>query len=290
MKTTWMSAVAVTLLVSAMGCGGSKGEGEITGATEGTSSAITADVPIGSIMQTTGNLNLRAGPSTSNSILHVIPKGAQVVTVNTTTPQNSFYNVKHNGVEGWAHGAYLTLVTPGPGDDGGQGDDGGGPPPPPSGPRADAVARAGAAVGFSYWWGHGRWLDTGPTSSTAGSCSGSCPSCSHSGSYGADCSGYVAKLWQLPSGNTDPTVDSHPYSTYNFYNESDGWHDVDRGSVQLADALTYRSGSAGHIFLYESGDGWGSMWTYEAKGCATGIVHDLRTASSAYKAIGHDGW
>jgi hypothetical protein len=29
------------------------------------------------------------------------------------------------------------------------------------------------------------------------------------------------------------------------------------------------------------------MWAYEAKGCSLGIVHDLRTASSAYQAIGH---
>jgi hypothetical protein len=76
-----------------------------------------------------------------------------------------------------------------------------------------------------------------------------------------------------------------------FYNSSsDGWHTVSRGSLQKADALTYNSNGEGHIFIYESGDGWGSMWAYEAKGCAYGIVHDLRTASSAYKGIGHDGW
>lgn len=60
--------------------------------------------------------------------------------------------------------------------------------------------------------------------------------------------------------------------------------------MQPADALAYNDGSAGHIFLYEKGDAWGSMWAYEAKGCLYGIVHDLRTATSAYKVIRRDGW
>src|SRR5262249_39357532 len=49
---------------------------------------------------------------------------------------------------------------------------------------------------YSYWWGHGRWRTDGKYQ---GSCSGSCPSCTHYGSYGADCSGFVAKTWQVPS-------------------------------------------------------------------------------------------
>jgi hypothetical protein len=59
--------------------------------------------------------------------------------------------------------------------------------------------------------------------------------------------------------------------------------------VLRGDALVYRSGSGGHIFIYESGDGWGSMWTYEARGCSYGIVHNLRTAGSTYKAIRRSG-
>ena len=40
----------------------------------------------------------------------------------------------------------------------------------------------------------GRWRADG---TDHGSCSGSCPSCSHSGKYGADCSGLIAKAWQF---------------------------------------------------------------------------------------------
>ena len=272
----------LVLLATLGGCSSAAGKGdEIVGSDEGTANAVTAALPIGSTLAATSNLNLRSSPSTSSSVLHVIPSGAQVVTVNTTTAQNGFYNVKHAGSVGWAYGSYLSLVQSG----GGGGSGGGG-----SSARDAAITRAAGGVGFSYWWGHGRWIPNASAGSNAGSCNGSCPSCSHAGSYGADCSGYVAKVWELPGSNSDPSVDAHPYATSSFVNESHGWHDVSRGGVQPGDALTYNSGGAGHIFLYESGDGWGSMWTYEAKGCAYGIVHDLRTASSAYKAIAHDGW
>ncbi len=284
--TTWVRVLFVVgAILVAVGCSSAGGnhDGEVVGIDDGTATGgLTAGVPIGSTLATTGNLNLRSAASTSASVLHVIPNGAQVVTVNTATPQNGFYNVKHAGTVGWAHGSYLKMVSAG---GGGGGGGGGG-----STARDQAIARASGGVGFSYWWGHGRWISNGATSSTKGTCSGSCPSCSHSGGYGADCSGFAAKVWELPTSNGDLTVDSHPYSTVSFVNESHGWHTVSRGSVAKGDALTYNSGGAGHIFIYESGDGWGSMWAYEAKGCSYGIVHDLRTASSAYKAIAHDGW
>jgi hypothetical protein len=49
----------------------------------------------------------------------------------------------------------------------------------------------------------------------------------------------------------------------------------------------YNTNGAGHTFLYESGDGWGSMWAYECKGCSYGCVHNLRTATTTYHAIRH---
>jgi hypothetical protein len=65
---------------------------------------------------------------------------------------------------------------------------------------------------------------------------------------------------------------------------------IDRSALRPADALTYNVNGSGHIFIYESGDGWGSMWAYEARGCAYGIVHDLRTAGTEYKAIARAGY
>ena len=244
--------------------------------------SVLGNVAVGSTLKATTNVNLRSGPSTSDGIYHVVPTGA-LVTVVSSSPKNGFYNVKHNGVTGWSYGLYYNLASapstsPAPSSGGG------------GSARDQAVARAKEGVGFSYWWGHGRWLSSGPTSSTAGTCSGSCPSCSHGGSYGADCSGYVAKIWQVPNSNSTLGNDAHPYSTASFVSDTSQWSTVSRGSVKQGDALVYNSGGAGHIFLYDAGDGWGSMWAYEAKGCSYGIVHDLRTASSAYHAIRRAGW
>jgi len=98
-------------------------------------------------------------------------------------------------------------------------------------------------------------------------------------------------IWSVPSSNTDLTNDSHPYYTGNFVNNTSLWSTVSRGSVKRGDAFVYNSGGAGHLFLYESGDGWGSMWAYEAKGCSYGIVHNLRNSTgSQYKAIRRAGW
>ncbi len=246
---------------------------------------LSAGVPIGSVLKTTAGLNLRTGASTSFSIRLVIPQGATVTTVNAASPSNGWYNVKYNGVTGWSSGQYFTLVSsPAPSGGGSSGGTGSLSPD-----RAGAISRAQSGVGFSYYWGHGSWIPNG-ASANYGSCSGNCPSCSHSGQYGADCSGYIGKLWQVPSSNTSLTTDSHPYSTVSFNGSSSLWSTVSRGAVIGGDALVYNSDGAGHIFLYESGDGWGSMWAYEAKGCAAGIVHNIRTASTAFKAIRRTGY
>ena len=152
------------------------------------------------------------------------------------------------------------------------------------------MARAASGVGFSYWWGHGAYLPEGPSASNKGSCSGSCPDCTHSGAYGGDCSGYAAKVWQVPSSNTDLAKDSHPYSTADFNDDTSQWSTIPQGSLKQADAMVYRSNGAGHIFIYDHGDAWGSMYAYECKGCAAGCTAGFRTASSAYHAIRRTGF
>lgn len=258
--------------------GGDVGE-SLTSAHESgaTSQELANGVLAGSTLRTTANLNLRSGPGLDQSIRLVIPEGSHVTALSGTA-SNGFYNIRYNGLEGWSYGAYLALSSTGGGSGQGGGTSGGT-------SRDELIARAQGAVGFSYWWGHGRWIPNGATSSSAGVCTGSCPSCSHSGSAGADCSGLVGKVWGVPSSNTDLGHDSHPYSTVDFNNGNAQWVTVDRGAAQKGDAFVYNSNGAGHIFLFESGDGWGSMWTYEARGCSYGIVHNLRQASSAYKAI-----
>jgi hypothetical protein len=153
-----------------------------------------------------------------------------------------------------------------------------------------AIVRARSGVGFSYFWGHGRWQPSGPTGSSRGACYGNCPECSHSGAMGADCSGYVAKLWQVPSSNDDLNVDSHPYGTSHFNRDTALWSTVARSRLEAADAMVYNQNGHGHVYLYESGDGWGWMMAFEAKGCAYGIKRNLRQASSSYHGIRRAGF
>ena len=321
MRNAWIQIAARTVSVAAIvtsliGCaadGMGTGDGPLVGADDTNTAQITASYPIGSTLQTTGNLNLRTGPSTSNHVLLVIPSGSRVVTIDVTAPQNGFYKVRYGSTSGFSSGTYLRFISapatdpgtapggttdPDAGTPTGTDPDAGAPTGTGTGTGSTALdtvfQRAVSGVGFAYWWGHGSWLDTGPTASTQSTCSGSCPSCSHAGSYGADCSGFVAKVWNVPSSNTTLSNDSHPYSTVDFFNSTGGgqWSAINRSDARHGDALVYNTGTAGHIFLVDSGDPWGSLWVYEAPGCASGggrIHHTLRTASSAYHGIRRAG-
>ncbi|AKJ04783.1 SH3 domain-containing protein [Archangium gephyra] len=263
----WLAVLAVV----AAGCGGGqssvesfelKGVDESVGSSAG---AITTCVTAGSSLQTTTDLNLRSGPGTTYGILLTMPGGAIAKEAGGGCPTSGWYKVTYSGVTGWASGSYLTLVTTS------------------TTTRDAAITKAKGAMGFSYWWGHGAWSP----GAAVGSCSGSCPSCTHSGSYGADCSGFLAKAWVVPSTNTNVASDSHPYSTVSFNSDTSQWWTISRDVLLKADALVYNVDGAGHTFLYESGDGWGSMWAYECKGCAAGCVYNLRTATTTYHAIRH---
>lgn len=150
--------------------------------------------------------------------------------------------------------------------------------------RQEIIKTGQIATGFSYWWGKGRF-------STAnvfrGTCSGNCGSCTHSGDYGGDCSGLVAKAWQVP-GPIPIDTPGHPYSTSHFRYSPQGWAIIDRSQVKTGDAYVYNTGG-GHIFIYESGDPHGSPWAYECAGCSTGCVHRVRSSNgSPYVPIRRD--
>lgn len=239
--------------------------------------------PGGMARVTATALNLRAGVGTTAAIETTMPCGTLLAVLDgpSTTPVGGWWNVRWDAASGsttgWASGTYLVAdaaFTPAMCGGGNVGD---------GGASADDIfARAKLGVGYSYYWGHGSWRDDG---TQPGSCSGSCPSCTHSGQYGADCSGFVAKVWQVPSASPID-LDAHPFSTENFYNDQVYWKQVPRSTLQPADALVRRDSTSGHIALFDSGsDPFGAVWLYEARGCATGVVHDLRTLDSSYIAI-----
>ncbi len=154
---------------------------------------------------------------------------------------------------------------------------------PPWNTREELICRAASAVGFSYYWGGSCWCQSGCSpnwSCSAGSCSGNCPSCTHTGSYGADCSGLVNKVWQVPDAIATTTCGHGPYVANSFRSSTAYWNVISRSSLQAGDVLA----STTHVVVFQSGDPWGSFWTYEAIGCAYGVIHNLRSYSSSYSA------
>ena len=91
--------------------------------------AVTIASSAQSRFTTTANLNFREGPSKSESIMRVLPRGTAVTRV-LRTPQNGFFKVTQGGDEGWVHGNYIRAAgaggddedtTPTPTDNGGTG-------------------------------------------------------------------------------------------------------------------------------------------------------------------------
>lgn len=260
-------SLTVSGLAALAGCSAEIGSEEAIADAPGGIPFEAAGAVVGEKARVTATaLNLRSGPNTTSSILTSMPSGT---VVDVLDKSGTWYKVRYNATTGWCSGEYLTPETAG----GGSGVDA-------------AIDRAKSGVGFSYWWGGGCWQ---PGASEKGSCTGSCPGCTHRGSWGADCSGYVAKVWQVP-GTSAVSSCGHPYSTANFDNEEREWNTVPRSSARRGDAFVYNTGGAGHIFLFEGGDPWGSIRAYEAKGCSYGIVYGTRTAGSDYKVIRRKGF
>jgi MYXO-CTERM domain-containing protein len=159
---------------------------------------------------------------------------------------------------------------------------------PPAEPAEAIVCRGTAGEGFSYEWGGECWCNTGCTpdltNCSPGVCtpnpgSTGCPDCTHSGTYGADCSGFVSKAWQVPDPYALDACDVARYVASSFTSDHNYWDVVPMTSLQPADAVA----SSSHVILvidYE--DPFGEHEVVEAKGCVYGIVRQSRTFSSSY--------
>src|SRR5215217_5969041 len=140
-------ALAAGSIVALGACAPESGEGdevdsaELVGAPDDATTdeaALTSTLFVGAPLKTTSDLNLRTGPATTNSVIHVIPSGS-VVTLVQAAPSDGWYKIDHDGSIGWSSGTYLAAVSAS------------------SAPRDAAISRAISAVGFSYFWGHGRF-------------------------------------------------------------------------------------------------------------------------------------
>jgi hypothetical protein len=159
---------------------------------------------------------------------------------------------------------------------------------PPEEPVQNLLCRGTSAEGFSYWWGGECWCAAGctpdlascaPGACTANAGSTGCPDCTHTGTYGADCSGFVSKAWQVPDPHAVDACHVDRYVASSFTADHAYWDVVSMDSLQPGDAVA----SDSHVILvigYE--DNAGEHEVVEAKGCSYGIVRQSRTFASQY--------
>jgi hypothetical protein len=145
---------ALALLIVACGAAPTSSSTESAGG-DVAAQSLTGTIAVGSVVQTTGDLNLRSGPSTSDDVIDVLPKGTQATIVDAT-PQGGFYHLSWNGEDGWSSGRYLELISS---------------PPPPT--PADAGApistdsgSSGPAASLGVGAGAAPWTCTGSYSVT----------------------------------------------------------------------------------------------------------------------------
>jgi len=93
--TGWASS---SYIGSASQSGSSSGSGSTGAQDPGSGNAGSAS--------TTSSLNLRSGPSTSSSVVLVMPSGASVTL--TGNESNGFLGVNYSGTKGWASSSYLS--------------------------------------------------------------------------------------------------------------------------------------------------------------------------------------
>ncbi|HNS95678.1 MAG TPA: MYXO-CTERM sorting domain-containing protein [Polyangiaceae bacterium] len=159
---------------------------------------------------------------------------------------------------------------------------------PPTETAKDIVCRGKSGEGFSYAWGGECWCGQGCkpdlTNCEPGKCtpkagSTGCPECTHSGKYGADCSGFVSKAWQVPKPFPVEACDVDRYVASSFTKNHEFWNVVPMSSLQPADAAA----SSTHVILViGEKDSQGNHEVVEAKGCNYGIVRQSRSFSSSY--------
>ena len=193
-----------------------------------------------------------------------------VVTVANINPKNGYYQVVHAGTWGWIHGSELrkhhdTVEGLSP-------------------RRREALALAQSAMGFSYWWGHGRWVASGPTAfpvENVGECDGSCPKCEHWATgpeeYGADCSGFMSTIWGF--WDTDPESAHDGFRTARFAKPHKKLRRIPIEEALTGDAVMYydEAKQRGHIFMVGSPmDETGRLPSYECMGCEEGCRPNVR--------------
>ncbi len=256
-RNTWL----VGLLFVAAACGEAMEDG---GAADVAGGAVTANLSgtqvFGTVVEMTADATLYAAADYHSTVKRSLAKGTRGRIVRTTS-SNGYYNIRVGSKVGWAAGAYMKAVSV------------------PNTSDEHATARAYSAVGFSYYWGGEQW---NPTTESWGSCTGSCPDCDHSGSWGADCSGLITKAWKVGSSCsalTDSCSSRPTAAGFRVTDPNGKWKNISRDSIAEGDVMA----STTHVVYYLSGDAWNTPTVIECKGCADGCVKNARSFSSTYR-------
>jgi hypothetical protein len=124
-----------------------------------------------------------------------------------------------------------------------------------------------------------------------------------SGGEGADCSGFVFRVWALKgdgrSGQRWWDYDNEihgPFDTGDYYSPlaREPFHRIAKGypATKYMDAFVYRAGGSGHIGLIYDEEREGHDQVAEAKGDADGtvIMREFFRQDSRYRAVERDDW
>lgn len=150
---------------------------------------------------------------------------------------------------------------------------------PPMETRDTIVCRGLAGVGFVYDFGGECWCADGCEPALTACPPGKCVDNYKTGKYGADCSGFVSKAWQVPDPHPVEKCNVERYGAKHFAVSSTYWKTVAMNSLLPGDAASKIS----HVVLIAGDkDSKGNYDIVHASSCNVGIVHKRFALSSEY--------
>ena len=152
---------------------------------------------------------------------------------------------------------------------------------PPRMSVEDIICLGHSGLGYSYWWGGACWCRTGCSANFScdrGRCWG-LSYYSHSG-MGADCSGFVSRVWQVPGPRPTEHCDHGPYVAQSFSTSGPYWDSVGMSSMSRGDVAA----TSQHVILVVGRNSWGHTHMYHAATCERGIVENTYGLPSGFRA------
>lgn len=150
---------------------------------------------------------------------------------------------------------------------------------PPKETRETIVCRGLSGVGFVYDFGGECWCADGCKPDLTTCPPGACKDNHKTGKYGADCSGFVSKAWQVPDPYPVEKCNVPRFGAAVFAENGEHWKTVSKDSLLPGDAASKVS----HVVLIAGEkDSKGSYDIVHASSCNVGIVHKRFSLKDEY--------